>query len=284
MHADLFRSCRVRVGDVGLHYLDFPGSGPPLLFLHANGFHARLWLPYARRFAPARRVLCLDQRGHGESDKPAAGYRWEQFGRDLAGFLDALDLRGVTAVGHSMGGTAIAAAAAEGATRRLARAVLLDPVLVPGSPFREPAWDSTLAVGARRRREVWPSRAEMFAALRPRPTFATWEEVFVRLYVDHGVFDRPDGQVELRCPREVEATIFANAVLADAFGFLERLTVPTLLVRGAASPTLTEAVAAEALRRLPDARALVVPDAGHFVPQERSAVVMDAIARFADAA
>ena len=272
-------SRRVAVGDLSFHYLDFGGGGRPMLFLHATGFHARLWMPYARRFAPGHRVLCLDQRGHGESDKPSTGYRWETFGHDLVGFLDALDLHDVDAVGHSMGGTVIAAAASFG-TRRLARAVLLDPVLIPGAPMAEPAWNNGLASGARRRREVWGSRDEMFAALRNKATFATWEEEFVRLYVDHGVADRPDGQVELRCPRDVEATIFAFGVMSDCFGFLERLAVPTLLIRGADSPSLPEVSATEAMRRLPDGRVLSVERSGHFVPQERSALVMDAIAEF----
>jgi pimeloyl-ACP methyl ester carboxylesterase len=276
-------SRRVTVGDLSLRYLDFGGSGRPLLFLHATGFHAHLWIPYACRFAAARRVLCLDQRGHGESDKPATGYRWDEFGHDLLGFLDALDLRDVDAVGHSMGGTVIAAAAAFG-TSRLARAVLLDPVLIPGAPYPEPAWDNLLASGARKRRDVWGSREEMFAALRTKGAFATWEEEFVRLYVDHGVADRPDGQVELRCPRDVEATIFALGVMSSGFGFLERLAVPTLLVRGADSPSLPDVSASEAMRRLPDGRLLSVERSGHFVPQERSTLVMDAIARFFGAA
>ena len=272
-------SRRLTVGDLSLRYLDFGGSGRPLLFLHATGFHAHLWMPYARRFAAERRVLCLDQRGHGESDKPPAGYRWEAFGHDLVGFLEALDLRDVDAVGHSMGGTVIAAAATFG-TRRLARAVLLDPVLIPGTPLAEPASNGMLSSGARRRREVWGSREEMFASLRTKPTFATWEEEFVRLYVDHGVADRGDGQVELRCPRDVEATIFALAVLSNTFGFLEGLAVPTLLIRGADSPSLPAANGTEAMRRLRDGRLISVEGAGHFVPQERSGAVMNAIARF----
>ena len=279
MPASAPESRRATVGDLSFHYLDFGGSGRPLLFLHATGFHARLWMPYARRFAAGRRVLCLDQRGHGESDKPPTGYRWEAFAEDLVGFLEALELREVDAVGHSMGGTVIAAAVTAG-TRRIARAVLLDPVLIPGSPLAEPAWDNLLASGARRRRDVWGSRDEMFQALRAKSIFATWEEEFVRLYVDYGVADRPDGQVELRCPRDIEATIFSLGVLSDSFGFLERLTVPTLLVRGADSPSLPHVSAAEAMRRLPDGRLLSVERSGHFVPQERSALVMDAIAEF----
>jgi pimeloyl-ACP methyl ester carboxylesterase len=264
-------SRRVRVGDVELHYLDFGGDGPPLVFCHATGFHAWLWLPYARRFAATHHVIALDQRGHGESSKPEAGYRWENFGTDLAGFLDVVGLEGVSAVGHSKGGTAIAAASAS--TRRLARALLVDPVLVPGPPASEPAFGNPLAAGALRRRNVFPSRAAMFETLRPKQPFAEWEEEFVRLYVDHGVADRPDGQVELLCPGPIEAQVYAHAPMIDGFALLERLAVPTLIVRGEHSPTLGADAASHALARLPDGRLHTVAGAGHFVPMERSAAV-----------
>ena len=272
-------SRRVRVADVGLHYLDFGGDGPPLLFLHATGFHAWVWLPYVRRFAGAYHVLALDQRGHGESDKPPTGYRWERFGADLAGFLDALALDQVRAVGHSKGATAIAAAAALG-TDRLARAVLIEPVLVPGPPASEPAWENPLAVGARRRRNVWPSRQAMFDSLRGKMPFETWQDEFVRLYVDHGVADRPDGQVELRCPGAIEAQIYAEAPMTDGFALLEHLTVPTLVVRGDGSPGLGERETADALARLSAGTLHTVRHAGHFAPMERPAEIGDAIAGF----
>jgi pimeloyl-ACP methyl ester carboxylesterase len=269
----------VRVGDLRLHYLDFGGKGPPLVFCHASGFHAWLWAPYARRARERFRVLALDQRGHGRSDKPPTGYRWENFGTDLAGFLDALGLDEVRAVGHSKGATAIVAAAAAG-SRRFARAVLIDPVLVPGPPLGEPQLDNMLSNGARRRRSVWSSRDEMFERLRAKSPFDTWEEEFVRLYVDHGVADRGDGQVELLCPPEIEAQVYAHAAMSDGFAFLEKLSVPTLVIRGETSPTLTDGSLAEAVRRLPAGRARTVPGSGHFVPMEQSVAVAEALGEF----
>jgi pimeloyl-ACP methyl ester carboxylesterase len=185
----------------------------------------------------------------------------------------------VRAVGHSKGATAIAAAAAAG-TRRLARAVLIEPVLMPGPPATEPAPESPLAAGTRKRRRVWPSRDAMLAALRGRMPFETWQEEFVRLYVEHGVADRADGQVELRCPAEIEAQVYAAAPMTDGFALLEQLAVPTLVVRGDRSPGLGEREVAEVRRRLPAAEIRTIPGAGHFVAMERPAEVSDAIAEF----
>src|SRR5439155_297725 len=115
-------------------------------------------------------------------------------------------------------------------------AVPREPVPISASRLKEPAWENPLAAAARRRRNVWPSREAMFASLRGRMPFETWEEEFVHLYVDHGVADRPDGQVELLCPGEIEAQVYANAPLTDGFGFLEHLAVPALVIRGEQSP------------------------------------------------
>jgi lipase len=271
-------SARIRVGDLTLRYLDFGGDGPPLVLLHATGFHAWIWAPYARRLRATHHALALDQRGHGESDKPPEGYQWTRFGEDLAGFLEALDLDRVSAVGHSKGATAIAAAAAAG-SRRLARAVLIDPVLT-FTPLREPASEHPLAVGALRRRQVWPSRQAMFTALRERMTFATWEAEFLHLYVDHGVADRPDGTVELLCPGQIESQIYANGPLLDAATILPALRVPTLLMRGAESPAFTGPEADRTLGHLTLGSLVAIPDTGHFLPMERSLAVGDQIARF----
>ena len=258
----------MRVGDLRLHYLDFGGDGPPLVFCHATGFHAWLWAPYAQRARERFRVFALDQRGHGRSDKPPTGYRWENFGTDLAGFLDHLGLDQVRAVGHSKGATAIAAAAAAG-SRRFARAVLIDPVLVPGPPLPEPQLDNMLSNGARRRRSVWSSRAEMFERLRGKSPFDTWEEEFVRLYVDHGVADRPDGQVELKCPPDLEAAMYYERSFLDIWRYLRAIACPTLLVYGTVPRPYPRAPAASVQAAVRAARLTAVEDAGHFIPMEQ---------------
>ena len=56
-------------GEVRLHVLEGPASGPPLVFLHgATGSHAT-WLRLAPHFAEYRRVFLLDLRGHNLSSR-----------------------------------------------------------------------------------------------------------------------------------------------------------------------------------------------------------------------
>jgi pimeloyl-ACP methyl ester carboxylesterase len=69
------------------------GRQPPILLVHATGFHARVWDPVVERLGE-RHVISVDQRGHGRSEKTAITH-WEVFGRDLAALVRELGLRDV---------------------------------------------------------------------------------------------------------------------------------------------------------------------------------------------
>jgi len=196
----------------------------------------------------------------------------------VKGFLDALGWTACARSGIPRAPTAIAAAAAAG-TPRLARAVLIEPVLISAARLKEPAWENPLAAAARRRRNVWPSREAMFASLRGRMPFETWEEDFVRLYVEHGVADRPDGQVELLC-RARSRRRSTRTRPDDGFAFLERLAVPVLVIRGEQSPGFGEREAAEAIRRLPAGTCAPSRAPATSCRWSRPAEVSDALAAF----
>jgi pimeloyl-ACP methyl ester carboxylesterase len=80
-------------------------AGVPMLLLHgvSDSWHSfELVLPHLPR---AVHALALTQRGHGDADRPEAGYRTRDFAADVAAFLDAVHLGPVVIVGHSMGST-----------------------------------------------------------------------------------------------------------------------------------------------------------------------------------
>jgi len=93
---------------VSLHWLEWEPEGravPPALFLlHGLSSNARYWERLARRF-PHRRVVALDQRAHGSSDAPDAGYAMEDLAADAAAAVAELDLGRPVVAGHSWGGT-----------------------------------------------------------------------------------------------------------------------------------------------------------------------------------
>ncbi|HSJ64364.1 MAG TPA: alpha/beta fold hydrolase [Gemmatimonadaceae bacterium] len=101
--APKFGNARLRTG-VRLHYAQQGAArGEPLILLHGL---ADSWFSFSRvmpLLPGSYRVFALDQRGHGESDRPASGYTIADFAEDVVAFLDAMEIPRATLVGHSMG-------------------------------------------------------------------------------------------------------------------------------------------------------------------------------------
>jgi non-heme chloroperoxidase len=101
----------VRFGDARLSTgvrLRFAEQGDPsgkvVIFLHG---YSDSWFSFSRvmpLFPASWHVYALDQRGHGDSDRPRAGYGMRDLAADVVAFMDAKGIRTATVVGHSMGG------------------------------------------------------------------------------------------------------------------------------------------------------------------------------------
>lgn len=90
-------------GPAGCH-VSGAADAPALVLLHGLGDDASTWDVVGAEFARHFRVLAIDQRGHGLSDRPGA-YSFELMRDDVLGVLDQLGLDRVNLLGHSMGGT-----------------------------------------------------------------------------------------------------------------------------------------------------------------------------------
>ncbi len=99
----------VSANGLRLHYRRWsptePGTGaPPILLLHGLASAARIWDFVAPLLAAqGYEVTALDQRGHGESDKPESGYDFATILADDAAVIEALDLHRPVIAGHSWG-------------------------------------------------------------------------------------------------------------------------------------------------------------------------------------
>lgn len=98
------RSGFAKVKGVKLHYLDWGGTGETLLLLSGFNNSAHIYDTFAPQFTDRFRVLGLTRRGHGQSEKPLAGYDTDTLVEDLRQFLDLMNISQVTLVGHSMAG------------------------------------------------------------------------------------------------------------------------------------------------------------------------------------
>lgn len=89
---------------VKLHYLDFGGSGPPLVFLAGLGNTAHAFDDFAPAFTDRFHVFAITRRGFGESDHPEEGYDPPRLAADIKAVLDSLKLTRVSFIGHSIAG------------------------------------------------------------------------------------------------------------------------------------------------------------------------------------
>jgi non-heme chloroperoxidase len=89
---------------VKLHYAEQGDpAAHPIILLHG---YTDSWFSFSRvmsELAKTYRVYALDQRGHGDSDQPEDGYALTDYVADVIAFMDAMGLRRVSLVGHSMG-------------------------------------------------------------------------------------------------------------------------------------------------------------------------------------
>jgi pimeloyl-ACP methyl ester carboxylesterase len=269
--------------------LDFGGQGPLALLHHANGFCGAVWGPVAQALTDRFRVIAMDARGHGRSSKPEgpAAYAWDWFARDAIAVADALRREHGAArlglgLGHSFGGTTLLAASAE-RPELFERLVLVDPV-VP--PRMTPELESlrrehgiAIAEGARRRRYVWPSRDAAREKWAGKELFASWDPRALDLYLAEGMLDRPDGQVELACPPEIEAAIFEAHGSLDPMERAAQVVVPTLILWARAG-NFPYAHLESLASRMPRGE-LRLADAGHLVPMEKPELVVRDVLKFA---
>jgi pimeloyl-ACP methyl ester carboxylesterase len=263
-------------------------TGVPMLALHG-------WLDNAATFdalAPRlgdRTLVALDLPGHGRSDHlgPGASYLFIDYVATVHAVLDALGWTRCDLMGHSLGASVVAVAAATdpARVRKLALLEGLGPYVeseagTPGRLVRALAAERRTAARAEHSRPVYPDLDAVVRRLQaagPSMLPASARTLLTRglREVDGGVTWRSDRR--LRHPSRVRLT--EGQVLA----FLAAIECPTLLVR--ASGGLP--VAAEVTRRRVDAvRDLTVVhvDGGHHVHLDAPELVAPSLCAFLDEA
>jgi esterase len=225
-----------------LHYLDWGGDGPPVIFLHGRAQTAHMWDLLCLALRKDCRCIAVDQRGHGLSEwSPEMDYRSSTVARDLVSLADHLDLPRFTLVGFSMGG-ANAVAFAVTNPQRVERLVVFEAVL-----------KGTLTPGVERIREFLTGEDEFpsFEALleKARSFSGRREPDLLRFSLRWNVLRLPNGSWTWRDDRRHrKREDIWRVMLADRRRFaaeLHRITCPTLFVRGGASDLVSTEDATE---------------------------------------
>ena len=272
------RDASLAAGGLTFHYITWgPESAPPVVLLHGVTGHARSWDALARDLSADFRVIALDQRGHGDSDRaPDGDYRVATMAGDLTGFVDALGLERFALVGHSMGGR-VGIAYADGHAARIERICIVDI----GPEIHAPGMERIrqMMAGAPERIESEEQAVEFVLRANPRMV-----EAGLRDRVRHGLKRLPDGGFEWKYDKALRDMMRQGGRRdsIDLWEPLRRIAAPALLVRGAESDILSADVAKRMIEALPDGRLVEIPGAGHTVPADQPEAFARAVRAFLD--
>ncbi|MDT0341364.1 alpha/beta fold hydrolase [Streptomyces litchfieldiae] len=213
--------------EVEIFYKDW-GQGRPVVFIHGWPLNADAWDDQMKFVAEnGFRGIAHDRRGHGRSEQPWNGYKFNTFADDLDQLITALDLRDAVLVGHSMGGGELARYIGRHGTERVGKAVLLSaitPLMLKSdeNPEGVPAevFEDIKAGILTERSQFWKDTSEAFFGTNRPGTKATQgnRDAFWLMAMQESI------QAGVKC---VDA--FART---DFHEDLRKFDIPTLVIHG----------------------------------------------------
>ncbi|MFM2007407.1 MAG: hypothetical protein RLZZ09_3062 [Pseudomonadota bacterium] len=228
------RSGQIKTNDgVNLHYLE-AGSGPPLVLVPGWSQTAAMFRAQLDGLSSNCRVIALDMRGHGQSEKPEHGYRIARLAKDLHEALVALNLREVNLAGHSMGCAVIWSYWDQFGDDRLRRLILIDQ---PATPLIWPNWTDTDRAHAGSRLDA-TALMDFIAGLTGPEGIQISKDYITRSFFTSAVLPVTVEWVineNLQFPRHFAARLLVDLYVQDWRDVLPRITLPTLVVGGEAS-------------------------------------------------
>jgi non-heme chloroperoxidase len=226
-------------------------EGHPLILLHGL---SDSWFSYSRvlpALARSFHVYALDQRGHGDSERPAGGYAMSTMAADVVAFMDAVGLPKAAVVGHSMG-SIVAIEMALAAPERLAALVLTGA---------NTSWNAPEIVAFQ---QVIDSLEDPIAA------------EFVREFQASTAFEPlPDAFMErvvaesLKLPAQVWRGALAGSIAADYSGQLDTIRTRTLVIGGEEDAYCPQDNQRALAASIPNATLKLYPQLGHCPHWER---------------
>lgn len=270
-----------------LAYRDWGGSGRPLVLAHGLASSYTIWNLMAPRLAEHFRVVAVDQRAHGRSERPDDSFDFSTYVSDLRAFIEALGLGRSILVGHSWGGNVVVQFAVD-------QPALVEALVLVDGGFIEIAsragwtWERT-------EQELAPpnleglTRVDLEQRIRNGDLARHYRPELVEAVVGH--FEHlPDGRVRPWLRREHHMRILRALWEHRPSDLWARIEAPVLIVPArrpglegrhaelAAAKEFAVELAAQQLRR---GRVLWMEDTIHDIPLQRPAELAEAIVEFA---
>jgi pimeloyl-ACP methyl ester carboxylesterase len=264
------------------------GDGPPLHFLHANGYPPECYQPLLELLKREYNVFGMLLRPLWPDSNPNDLKDWRPLSEDLLHFLSNREIAPVIGVGHSIGAIVTLRAALREPSKFRAL-VLIDPVLF--LPRRLVAWNFVRAIrlgyklhpkiaGSLKRRRTFEDLNTIFRGYRNREVFRYMSDENLRIYIQ-GITRPKERGYELVYSPEWETRIYFTGLRDfDIWRNLPKLQVPALFLRGAETDTFWEAAAELVKRKQPRAKIETLEKSTHLLPLERPQEVFELMQSF----
>ena len=243
---------------VKIRYLDNGGTGPVLVCLHGTSMTAHAWGHLGATLRDAYRVIAVDMRGHGGSDRPDTTYTIAEMAGDIAKLAEKLDLTGITLVGSSVGNQ-VAVSFAASNPERIAGLILSDPSFFVA--------DAEIVKYLRlhyTRLRNYPTRAEAEAYAKSLPQRAGLSEEMHRLAMEGDFRQEADGSWSWTYDLAAITKVFLN-LSVDQSADIAAIKVPVLVLNADRSNVLSGQQAEGLANAFANARLEVIRNSNHTI-------------------
>jgi pimeloyl-ACP methyl ester carboxylesterase len=264
---------RTNANGIELYY-EIHGSGAPLVLISGLGYPSWEWHKMLPHLEVRFKVITFDNRGVGQSEKPAGPYTASLLAADVAGLLDSLGIEQAIIMGHSMGGFVAQAFALE-YPERLSKLVLCSTNF--GGPHHIPISAAAMSVLSDMSSDP-VTRFKNGLMVSTAPGFAEKHPEIIQAWL------------EWRLANPLDVTGY-QAQMAIGLGLLTepasfehklpQISAPTLILFGAHDSVVPPANADLLAKKVAGSQIVLFPDAGHFFPLEIPDVAAQAVIQFA---
>ncbi len=251
---------------IEIQLAQWPGDGPPVLCIHGLTANCRSFDTIAGALSPAHRVIAMDLRGRGRSDKPATGYSMNHHCRDIKAVLDSLGLDKVSLLGHSLG-SYISLAYTAANPDQVQKLALLDG----GANLTPEQWGKvTLGIkpSLDRLGKLFPSFEAYTDTVKASPFMKPWNEAMESYYAYDT--EQIDGQTRSVIHPENIDEERANLLTMDPSAYYPMIKCPVLILRatlgmlGGDELVLPQSATDGLLAQLPTAKLVNLDGMHHF--------------------
>lgn len=257
---------KVKGDGVKINLAMWEGSLGPILCVHGITANCRCWDVLADVLAPEYRILAMDLRGRGRSEKLAKGYNLEKHLRDMNALMDDLGIDRVVVMGHSLGAFIGLAFAAQ-YPQRVDRLILVDG----GGDLSKKQMDNVfqgIKPALDRLTMVFPSVSDYLTAMKQAPYIQPWSAEIEGYY--RYEIESTEGGVRTNIHPSHIAEEANNIRKVKSAAFYSQVRCPVLVLRapqGLFSDDdilLPEDVIDRMVREIPDARRFDVDGMNHY--------------------